>query len=67
MIYLKDLPREHTLRNTPLKEIKAQIRNVHGTRWRSVATWKIGKMCFNDLWPVWLETSEWRVDRGEAG
>jgi hypothetical protein len=59
---LKRLPYEHPLRNTPLREIKAECRNILQRRWRSVVDWKIGLLTFNELDPVWLECDEWRVN-----
>jgi hypothetical protein len=61
---LKALPPEHPLRNTPLREIKAECRNILQRRWLSVVDWKIGLLTFNELPAVWLECDEWRVDGG---
>lgn len=61
IIYLKDLPEAHQLRNQPLGEIKAEIRNIWQTKWRSVKSWRIATNTFNQLGPVWIETAQWRV------
>lgn len=63
IIDLKQLPAEHPLRNTPLGEIQAEIRNILQTRWRPVAAWKIARVTFNELDPVWLECDDWRVNQ----
>lgn len=63
LFFLKELPPEHPLRNTPLAQIGAERRNKLNKSWQSVANWKIGKNTFNELAPFWLETSEWRVER----
>ena len=63
MIYdLKQLPYEHPLRNLPLREIKAERRNILERRWRSVVAREIGAKTFNQLDPVWLECDEWSVN-----
>jgi hypothetical protein len=58
---LKRLPTEHPLRNRPLREIKAECRNILQRRWLSVATLAIGAKTFNELDPIWFECDEWRV------
>ena len=63
IINLKELPTEHPLRNTPLGEIKAEIRNIWQTRWRSIVSLKIAKATFNELEPVWTENAQWRVNQ----
>jgi hypothetical protein len=63
IIDLKELPEKHPLRNMPLGEIKAEIRHILQTRWRSVAAWKIAKNTFNELDPAWMECAQWRVNR----
>jgi hypothetical protein len=63
IIDLKSLPSEHPLRNTPLGEIRAEIRNIWQTRWRSIQNWKIAKNTFNELGSVWTECSQWRVSQ----
>lgn len=52
----------HPLRNTPLKAIQAECRNLHSKNWCPVATWKIGKNTFNELGAAWTETNEFRVN-----
>ena len=61
IINLKELPPDHPLRNTPLGQLEAECRNILSTRWRSVKTWKIAKVTFNELGSVWLECDDWRV------
>jgi hypothetical protein len=63
IIDLKKLPAEHPLRNTPLGEIKAEIRNIWQTRWQSIVDWKIAKATFNELEPVWTEYAQWRINQ----
>jgi hypothetical protein len=63
IIDLKKLPAEHPLRNTPLGEIKAKIRNIWQTKWRSIVNWKIAKATFNELEPVWTEYAQWRINQ----
>jgi hypothetical protein len=63
IIDLKELPEEHPLRNTPLGEIRAEIRHILQTRWRSVVTWKISKNTFNELGSHWLVYNQWRVNQ----
>jgi hypothetical protein len=63
IIDLKELPAEHPLRNTPLGQIHAEIRNILQTRWRSVVSWKIAKNTFNELDANWLVYNQWRVNQ----
>jgi hypothetical protein len=61
IIYLKDLSEDHPLRNLPLGQIKAEIRNIWQTKWRSVSNWRVARATYNELGPVWIECSQWRV------
>jgi hypothetical protein len=48
----KQLPLDHPLRNQPLGEIKAEVRNMHKEDWRPItAAWTIAKNTFN-YWPM---------------
>jgi hypothetical protein len=57
---LKELPPDHPQRNTPLREIGAEYRNIHRREWQSVAQWNIGVSTYNELGPVWTD-HEWRA------
>jgi hypothetical protein len=63
---LKRLPYEHPLRNMPLREIKAERRNILQRHWQSVASLEIGAKTFNELGLVWLECDDWRVNSGPS-
>jgi len=62
-MYLKDLPVEHELRNTPLHEIKAEYRYLGSKLWRQVRpAYGIAKKTFNQLASCWTDYDEWRCN-----
>lgn len=64
---LHELPPDHALRNTKLRELKVAARNVHSKQWRSeVPNWHIGRHTYNDLSGGWLSSTEFRVEVPEA-
>lgn len=69
MIILNDLPKEHELRNTPLKEINAVYRwkkAMYATPWRSVSVGapKLVNFTYNDLGDSWTLFDYWAVEDG---
>jgi hypothetical protein len=61
-VTLSTLPPDHPLRNLPLGQIKAEVRNVHKEDWRPITpAWSIAKNTFNELQGPWPECNEWRV------
>jgi hypothetical protein len=63
IVDLKKLPEDHPLRNTPLGEIKAEMRNIWQTRWQPVASWRVATATFNELDSVWTECAQWRINQ----
>lgn len=61
----KDLQIDHPFRNSSLGIIGAECRNIQSKTWRPVAKWKISKNTYNELFPVWTEGNEWRIDEGK--
>lgn len=56
MIYLHDLPTNHTMRNTALAG--CWYRWTKGKEWRQVKpNYGIARATYNDLGPAWTETS----------
>jgi len=47
-IMLSGLPMAHPLRNTPLKDIRAEHSNPGFTPWVSVADWRISDKTYNE-------------------
>ncbi len=62
---LHELPAEHPLRTTPLRDIGAQVRNRVQTNWRDCSTWRIGASTYNALGPAWTETNDFRATKPE--
>jgi len=58
---LSQLPHDHPLRNTPLRDIDARCLNLKTSVWRDLREWKIGTATYNELGATWTETSEFRV------
>ena len=58
---IMDLPIDHPARNTPLKEVNVECRNIHCNTWDSVKTYRIGVNTFNELSGPWLDCFEWRL------
>lgn len=61
MALLHELPADHPLRNTPLGEIGAEVRNLQSTLWRDLKTWYIGRCTYNQLGDSWTSTNEFRA------
>ena len=60
-IKLEELPREHTLRNTPLIELNA-FYSLHGSAFRGVfPNFGIAKKTYNQLGKVWIDNHSWEV------
>jgi hypothetical protein len=60
-IELHQLPVEHLLRNTPLREIRAEQRLKFKEAWVSISEGcKIAGVTYNDLGAVWTDTADWR-------
>jgi hypothetical protein len=57
-----DLDVDDPLRNTPLGELKAEMRNIHGKHWRRVKGWVISQYTFNQLGKPWTNLNEWRIE-----
>ena len=57
MLYLNELPENHSLRNRPLAG--CWYRELHGGKtWRQIKpTYGIAGNTYNDLGPAWTETS----------
>jgi hypothetical protein len=53
MVMLDKLPVEDAMRNLPLKQIKARIRNRHGKQWRDLSCFRIGDCTYNELSSDW--------------
>jgi hypothetical protein len=63
MVDLKELPEDHVLRNTPLREIGAEVKNNMMKSWRCVQAWKIGRSSYNQLEDdPWKLYNEWRAE-----
>lgn len=61
-INLKELPKEHPLRDRLLGEIKAEYQLVDSKMWCEVRpSFNIAKKTFNQLSPVWTTWDQWRV------
>jgi hypothetical protein len=52
---------DHPQANTPMRDLNVEIRNNKNPTWRSISTWKISKVSFNDLRGLWKELNEFRV------
>lgn len=61
MILLAELPKEHELRNRPMKEIDVCCRNNQQKNWRPIKTWMIGKATYNQLGPTWIEYNQFAI------
>lgn len=62
IINLRDLEKNHPLRNSPLSAIGAQNRWVGGGSWKTVLPhWVISQNTYNDLGPAWTDYTDWRV------
>ena len=51
--HLHELPTDHQLRNTPLKDLDVRIRCRHTGATRDPRTWKIKADTFNRLGDTW--------------
>ena len=59
---LKNLPKEHPLRNKPLIEIGAEYKRYDSKIWQAVTPpYGIAKKTYNDLGEVWTNWDEWRA------
>jgi len=56
-----DLPPNHELRNKPLREVGAFVRDRRFGRWLDTRDMRIGKSTFNELGKVWIDCNEWRI------
>ena len=66
LIDLRDLPHEHSIRNTPLSVVRPGYRlRGESLAPKPCAHWKIGRFCYNDLEPFWGELGEFLVDLGK--
>ena len=61
MTLLHTLPPDHPLRNTPLGEIRAEVRNLQSDKWRKVLLMRISQFDFNHLRGGWLSANEFRA------
>jgi hypothetical protein len=59
---LEELPVDHVLRNTPLKDINAAFRRPDEKTWKSVKPLRISNNTYNDLYYGW---TKWDIWRGE--
>ena len=62
-IILDDLPEDHPLRNTILKDIGAQCRNRLNKLWSPCETWNIRSNTFNELRGPWHDCCEFRATK----
>lgn len=62
MVDLKQLPREHPLRNAPLADIGAEYQWEKGGPWKQVFhSFRIAGSTFNSLGAVWTDDWTWRA------
>lgn len=61
MTDLKTLPRDHALRNKPLRDIEARYKFETGKRWIEIKTQKIAGKTFNDLGEAWMINTIWQA------
>lgn len=52
---------EHPYRNTPLGEVRAEVRNILNKGWKHVGNYRIARNTYNELRGTWIECNEWRV------
>jgi len=58
-LLLNMLDEDHKLRNTPLRELKVEIRNYNSPTWRTItAEWNIGNNTYNELATFWKDCNE---------
>ena len=58
---LHELPTDHQLRNTPLKDLDVRIRCRHTKSTRDPRTWKIKNATFNHLNDSWQNNFDFVV------
>jgi hypothetical protein len=64
IIYLNDLPPEHSLRNAPLIKIGAFYLACGSKVWREVfPAFGIAKCTYNELGDVWTKWDKWKATR----
>lgn len=66
-VLLHELPADHRLRNAPLRDIGAEMRNRHQQNWRLCGTWHIGAASYNTLGAAWHECNEFRAKQADEG
>jgi hypothetical protein len=60
---LATLPADHPLRNKPMREINATIRQASSTQpGKPFASWKIAECTFNELAPFWFKCNVFEVE-----
>lgn len=63
MLFLRSLPEDHPLRNSPLAEIGAEYRYSGTKPWRKVLpSFGIAPFSYNQLGDAWLLDKDWRCD-----
>lgn len=61
-LVLNDLPLDHPARAIPLRDQKAQCRNVNSSLWRVVEPqWAIAPLPYNSLTDSWTAFTQFRV------
>jgi len=54
---------DHPQSNTLMRDLNVEIRNKNSPTWRSIATWKISRLSYNQLRGPWKELNEFRITK----